>query len=95
MFAVDGGGFNPDDASPRSTIHFEHVAGRQFEILQVNQKFGGLRIYVNHAADPIPQSIEATEAIHGQGDERMSNRVYRQFDSVVYPTLRTIFAIWV
>jgi hypothetical protein len=56
------GGFNPDDASPRSTIHFEHAAGCHFEILQVNQKFSGLRIYVNHAADPIRQCIEATMA---------------------------------
>jgi hypothetical protein len=40
---------------------FERESGCHFEILQVKEKFGGLRIYVNHADDAIRQRIEAAE----------------------------------
>jgi len=37
---------------------FEQAIGRQFEVLQVKEKFGGLRMHVNHANDAIRQRIE-------------------------------------
>jgi hypothetical protein len=37
----------------------ERATGCQFEILQVKEKFGGLRIHVNQANDAIRQRIEA------------------------------------
>jgi hypothetical protein len=41
-------------------VEFEHGGGgRQFEILQAKEKFGGLRIHVNHANDAIRRSIDA------------------------------------
>jgi hypothetical protein len=40
---------------------FERESGFQFEILQVKEKFGGLRIYVNNADEAIRQRIEAAE----------------------------------
>jgi hypothetical protein len=39
----------------------EQATVRQFEILQVKEKFGGLRIHVNGADDAIRQRIEAAE----------------------------------
>jgi hypothetical protein len=46
------------DLEPR-VAEFEHEAGgRQFEILQVKEKFGGLRVHVNDANDAIRQCIE-------------------------------------
>jgi hypothetical protein len=33
---------------------FEQAAGCEFEVLQVKEKFGGLRIHVNSANDAIP-----------------------------------------
>ncbi|PYX49951.1 MAG: hypothetical protein DMG76_35780 [Acidobacteria bacterium] len=36
---------------------FEQAAGCQFEILQVKEKFGELRIHVNHANDAIRERI--------------------------------------
>jgi hypothetical protein len=36
-------------------------AGRRFEVLQVKQKFGGLRFYVNHGTDAIRNLIEAAQ----------------------------------
>jgi hypothetical protein len=39
----------------------EKVTGRPFEVLQVKQKFGGLRIYVSHRTDAILQRIEIGE----------------------------------
>jgi hypothetical protein len=36
----------------------EQASGTQFEVLQVKEKFGGLRIHVNHANDAIRQRIE-------------------------------------
>jgi len=36
---------------------FEKAGGRQFEILQVKEKFGGLRIHVNDADDAIRQCL--------------------------------------
>jgi hypothetical protein len=40
---------------------FEQTTGSQFEILQVKEKFGGLRIHVNHANDTIRRRIEAAD----------------------------------
>lgn len=37
----------------------ERAGGRQFEVLQVKEKLGGLRIHVNYANDAIRQRIEA------------------------------------
>jgi hypothetical protein len=31
----------------------ERAGGRQFEVLQVKEKFGGLRFYVNYKTDEI------------------------------------------
>jgi hypothetical protein len=39
----------------------EQATVRQFEILEVKEKFGGLRIHVNGADDAIRQRIEAAE----------------------------------
>jgi hypothetical protein len=41
---------------------FEQTTKRKFEVLQVKEKFGGLRFYVNHKSDAIRQRIET--AIH-------------------------------
>jgi hypothetical protein len=45
---------------------FEQETGSQFEVLQVKEKFGGLRFYVNHANDSIRQriGIAADESFH-------------------------------
>ena len=45
---------------------FELATGCQFEILQVKEKFGGLRFYVNGANDTIRRSLEAAvqESLH-------------------------------
>jgi hypothetical protein len=40
---------------------FEQAAGCQFEILQVKEKFGELRIHVNHANDAIRKRIEVAK----------------------------------
>jgi len=40
---------------------FEQESGCQFEILQVKEKFGGLRIYVSGAHDAIRQRLEAAK----------------------------------
>jgi hypothetical protein len=40
---------------------FEQASGSQFEVLQVKEKFGGMRIHVNHANDAIRRRIEAGE----------------------------------
>jgi hypothetical protein len=42
---------------------FEQESGLQFEVLQVKEKFGGLRIHVNHANDAIRQRLEAAQGI--------------------------------
>jgi hypothetical protein len=39
----------------------ERAAGRQFEVRQVKEKFGGLRFYVNHANDAIRERIYAAQ----------------------------------
>ena len=39
----------------------EQAAGCQFEVLQVKEKFGGLRVYVNNANDAIRQRLESSE----------------------------------
>jgi len=41
---------------------FEQASGSQFEVLQVKEKFGGLRVYVNDANDAIRLRIET--AVH-------------------------------
>jgi hypothetical protein len=40
---------------------FEQAAGCQFEVLQVKEKFGGLRFYVNHRNDAIRRRILAAQ----------------------------------
>ena len=40
---------------------FEQETGSQFEVLQVKEKFGGLRIHLNNANDAIRQRIEAAK----------------------------------
>jgi hypothetical protein len=44
----------------------EQEIGCQFEVMQVKEKFGGLRFYVNHKSDAIRQRIEAAiqESLH-------------------------------
>ena len=44
----------------------EQEIGCQFEVLQVKEKFGGLRFYVNRKSDAIRQRIEAAiqESLH-------------------------------
>ncbi|MGB7848541.1 MAG: hypothetical protein WBL63_23210 [Candidatus Acidiferrum sp.] len=39
----------------------EKATGQPFEVLQVKQKLGGLRFYVNHGTDAIRMRIEAAE----------------------------------
>jgi hypothetical protein len=46
-----------EDLEPR-VAEFERATGLQFEILQVKEKFGGLRFHVNDAIDAIRQRIE-------------------------------------
>jgi hypothetical protein len=40
---------------------FERETGHQFEVLQVKEKFGGLRIHVKHANDAIRERIEVAQ----------------------------------
>ena len=40
---------------------FEQASGTQFEILQVKEKFGELRIYVNDANEPIRARLLAAQ----------------------------------
>jgi hypothetical protein len=40
---------------------YERETGQSFEVLQVKEKFGGLRFYVNEGSDPIWQRIERAE----------------------------------
>jgi hypothetical protein len=40
---------------------YEGETGQSFEVLQVKEKFGGLRFYVNEGSDPIWQRIERAE----------------------------------
>jgi hypothetical protein len=53
------------DLEPR-VAEFERATGRQFEILQVKEKFGEMRIHVNDANDAIRQRIDAAiqESLH-------------------------------
>ena len=46
-----------EDLEPVVT-EMEQAGGRQFEVLQVKEKFAGLRIHVNNANDAIRQRIE-------------------------------------
>ena len=62
---------------------FEKETGLHFEVLQVKEKFGELRIHVNHGNDAIRQRIDAAqeESLHtcevfGQpGEQRESGRI--------------------
>jgi hypothetical protein len=49
-----------EDSEPL-VAEFEATGECQFEILQVKEKFGGLRIYVNDANDAIRQCIEVAQ----------------------------------
>ena len=40
---------------------FEEQTGQRVEVLQVKQKLGGLRFYVNHRTDAISERIAAAE----------------------------------
>ena len=40
---------------------YDKETGRPFEVVQVKEKFGGLRFYVEHANDVIHQRIELAE----------------------------------
>ncbi len=40
----------------------EQATGSQFEVLQVKEKFGGLRFYTNHVNEAIRQRIGAAQA---------------------------------
>jgi hypothetical protein len=44
-------------------LGFERETGRKFEILQVNEKLGGLRFHVNHETDAIRQCLLAAEQV--------------------------------
>jgi hypothetical protein len=64
-FAHDNGWFNIvrklcEDLEPLVT-EAEKVTGRPFEVLQVKQKLGGLRVYVNHSTKVIRNRIEAAQ----------------------------------
>jgi hypothetical protein len=63
---------------------FEQEAGHQFEVLQVKEKFGGLRFYVNCRNDAIRQRILAAqeESFHtcevcGQPGELREDRLIK------------------
>lgn len=40
----------------------EAQTGERFEVLEVKEKFGGLRFYANHHTEPIAERIKAAEA---------------------------------
>jgi hypothetical protein len=40
---------------------FEKQTGRPFEVLQVKEKLGGLRIYVNHSNEAIRRRLETAQ----------------------------------
>jgi hypothetical protein len=48
-----------EDLEPMVAELEQEATGRQFEVLQVKEKFGGLRFYVSHANDAIRQRIGA------------------------------------
>ena len=48
------------DLEPLVT-EFERATGCQFEVLQVKEKFGGLRVHVNDKNDAIRQRIEIAQ----------------------------------
>jgi hypothetical protein len=60
---------------------FEAATGQKFEVLQVKEKFGGLRIYVSEANDAIRQRLERAisesfrtcEVCAQQGERREGN----------------------
>jgi hypothetical protein len=64
-FAHGDGWFNIvwrlcEDLEP-FVMEAEKATGRPFEVLQVKQKFGGLRVYVSHRTDEILQRIETAQ----------------------------------
>jgi hypothetical protein len=50
-----------EDLEPLAA-ELERKLGVHFEVLEVKQKFGRLRIFVKHRTDPISELIEVTEA---------------------------------
>jgi hypothetical protein len=69
-FTHDDGWFDTvwrlcEDLEPL-VAEFERTAGCQFEVLQAKEKFGGLRIHVNHGNAAIRQRIETAiqESFH-------------------------------
>jgi hypothetical protein len=38
-------------------VNFEQTTGLHFEVLQVKEKFGELRVYVNHKTEEISRAI--------------------------------------
>lgn len=42
-------------------VEYEKETDHRFEVVQVKEKFGGLRFYVENADDPIRQRIELAE----------------------------------
>jgi hypothetical protein len=52
-----------EDLEPLVT-EMERAGGPKFEVLQVKEKFGGLRIHVNHANDAIRQRSAKRWAAH-------------------------------
>jgi hypothetical protein len=50
-----------EDLEPLAA-ELERKLGVHFEVLEVKQKFGRLRVFVNHRTDPISELIEVTEA---------------------------------
>jgi hypothetical protein len=64
---------------------FERTSGCQFEVLQAKEKFGGLRICVNHADETIRQRLGAAEQksfrtceVCGRPGERRERNRYRR-----------------
>jgi hypothetical protein len=85
-FAHDDGWFDIlwrlcEDLQPM-VAELEQATGRQFEVLQVKETFGGLRFYVNHTNDAIRQRIGAAAGesfrtcdVCGQPGKRREGRV--------------------
>lgn len=53
---------------------FERAIDCKFEILQVKEKFGGLRVHVNYVDDAIRQRIEAASRSHCVSAKSVANR---------------------
>jgi hypothetical protein len=61
----------------------EKATGRPFEVLQLKQKFGWLRVYLNHRTDTIrkrietaqPESLRTCEVCGKSGNRREGDRI--------------------